>query len=137
MLQRDTPAEVCKLLFYFDMQQIQNLICFVINNHETLLISQISNQFFLIFRNTIIRCSQVHLQQTRSIYIQQEANIERCESTRYQPIVVREIWPLIYIIWLQQYSAIHYRKQLMLKIYLELNVMYSVLRSLISFQEAP
>ena len=72
-----------------------NLLCFVINHHKTLLISQIPDQFLCDIPNTIVCCRQVHLQPPKSVDHQLRANIERRGSIRIQPIVVRGIVTLI------------------------------------------
>ena len=72
MLLLDTPAEVYKLLTYFDLQEIRHLLCFICNNHKTLIISQIiiaklclSKKFqinsFMIFSKDIFCCRKPNI----------------------------------------------------------------------------
>ena len=59
--------------------------------------------FFVIFCNTLIHCSQVHLRPPESGNIQHKANIEIQGFLRCRLIIVRYIMTLIYIVWIHQY----------------------------------
>ena len=56
---------------------------------------------FLIISNTIVFCRQVHLQPPKSFNRQDKAKIERRGSIRAAPIIVMEIFNLIWILWIQ------------------------------------
>ena len=114
--------------FYYDLLLIITKLCLYHKSRINL---------FVIFCNTIICCNQVHLWPPKSVDLRQKANIEIKGSIRGRPIFVREIMTLILSAWLHKSWSIQYCNQPVLAIALDLNVTYSVLRSLISFREAP
>ena len=75
---KNTPVGVHKLLLYFDIQQIRNFIMFHYFFITELCLSyKFWINLFVIFCNTIIRCSQVHLRPPESADLQHTVNIER------------------------------------------------------------
>ena len=87
MLSLDTPAEVYKLILYFDLQEIHHFIILLCNHHKNLVVSQIITtkvclsrkfriNYFVIFSKGIFCFKRVNILPSNSFDRPDVANIE-------------------------------------------------------------